>query len=324
MMIDLDNTAPESRYIPDVNGFNFVQINHGLGAVLSNPLIAQRQNIIRGPGYYRYGLPKLPSRGGWFGLKGLGIQYCSSNPPSAATQAQIAAAGGTVDIINCDYSTGGPGESGSVASGAAAPSQGPSGPQPAQNLPAEPTYQDCAALGPGTAAEAACTVANAQAQEAWETAYGVAQNNYNEAMCEWNGNPASYCQTIYPPGASSDEAISTPVALPSVVTSTPAPTPTTQSQASTQSGQPNQSVPPNPQPGTVPASTGLPATSTTIANQTTPASGGSGTQVTAPSCWSMFPASWGLSDTCIDSLPVGTLTLIGLAVGGLILWKVAK
>jgi len=93
MIIDLTDTSEQDRYIPDVYGYNFSVL---MADPLSKTKVRMSPIAQRPPGIGR--------------LAGLGADYCSSNPPDAATQAILASRGQSVNIVDCGYSTGGPGE----------------------------------------------------------------------------------------------------------------------------------------------------------------------------------------------------------------------
>lgn len=150
------------------------------------------------------------------GLRGLGADYCRSNPPDANTIALIQAAGGTVNLIDCAYSTGtrNPGApSGPVLNPAAA------GPQPVQAVIPPPQYEDCNPNLIGPAGSTACAARNLQRQRAWEQQVGQSQSDFNRAECIWNGvqngqDLTSYCSTIYPVGyAGSGSPVTVPIPM---------------------------------------------------------------------------------------------------------------
>jgi len=131
------------------------------------------------------------------GVRGLGANYCKANPPDAVTQKMITDAGGTVNLIDCAYSTGGQTPSaGFVNNGNAMV-----GSQPAQNLPAQPNYEQCQPL------DSACAARNGASQVAWQNAYFVAQADYQRALCLWNGVDPATCNQRYPPGAMGSMAV---------------------------------------------------------------------------------------------------------------------
>ena len=150
------------------------------------------------------------------GVRGLGLRvnYCDYNPPDAATIAAIQARGDSYALLPCASGvTTNPANPGGTFQNNPAAMQGPQ-PQEGNFIPAQPNYEDCIAFGAGTAAEAACTVRNQQAQAAWIKQRLIGVNAFNNAQCKWNGQPGSYCDTIYPPGAAANQAISTPVPVP--------------------------------------------------------------------------------------------------------------
>jgi hypothetical protein len=153
------------------------------------------------------------------GMRGLGADYCRSNPPDPATIDLITKAGGTVNLIDCAYSTGARNETGVALPGTFL-NPAAAGPQPVQNLPPEPQYEDCNPFTLGPAASTACAARNLAKQTAWQIAYGAAQANYNRAMCIWNGKQngqdlTAYCAQVYPPGYSgSGTPLTTAIPIP--------------------------------------------------------------------------------------------------------------
>ena len=159
----------------------------------------------------------IPVRGvgvsrGFGRYRGLGADYCSSNPPDAATAAILAARGDSVDLIDCA-----PGTTTNPANPGGSFQNKPNamiGTQPVEVLPPIPAYADCNPAAIGEAASTACAAKNQQMQADWITASGIARNDFNRNTCLWNGQPASYCNTVYPPGYSGGNSPTTqPIAI---------------------------------------------------------------------------------------------------------------
>ena len=111
--------------------------------------------------------------------RGLGADYCRSNPPDAATVAILAARGESVNLIDC------------VSGGPPSPqtSPGPSVSAPSVFTMQPPVYQpptgiqDCVALGLATSAGQACVQRNTQRSIDAEDAFLKAKNDFQTQLC---------------------------------------------------------------------------------------------------------------------------------------------
>lgn len=180
MILNLDNPVAQDRYIPDVKGFQF-------SILMPDPYAAKavRKSPVKRPGSI--------GRLGRVGRLGATYTYCDSNPPDAATQKMLADRGDTVNITHCDYSTGGPGETGFVTG--SAPSGSPSYPG------AAPVYAP-AAIPACSPLDIACVAQASAIQTQNEIDYGVKQADYNRQVCLADGNPADVCMARWPVGYS--------------------------------------------------------------------------------------------------------------------------
>ena len=151
---------------------------------------------------------------------GQSFSYCKTNPPSSQTQSMITNGGGSISLIDCA-----PGTTTNPANPGGSFQNNPNamiGTQPVEVLPPTPAYADCNPALIGEAASTACAAKNQQMQAAWITASGIARNNFNNAMCRWNGQPASYCDQVYPPGYSGGNSPTTqPIPIPGPLTAPP-------------------------------------------------------------------------------------------------------
>lgn len=147
-------------------------------------------------------------------MLGTVINYCSENPPDAATLALLASQGNSANIQTCGYSTGNRNlPTGATGTPLPAGYGVPASPAtyPRYN-PAYPNEENCAPL------DVACVQRNTARAIAWQQQYGVTQADYNRQQCLDNAtsNAASdrgaSCFTLWPIGYSGDQpAVNTPI-----------------------------------------------------------------------------------------------------------------